>query len=195
MKRKGYYSQSDLYCSTVYGSGIYEWSGQYVQDPLCGDNGEGHISPLLTNIITGEQFFVKRFNCSDKMYPCYRERILTPPVNDYILWPSDMIDLTDEQQTDCSLFVAQEYTPTPTPNEERKGANAFLFPYHPWYASNDAQRTAKCRGAETSSCSQPARSQDNNRYLYLGFDSANRCQQGVRAWTDDHKNAARFFSI
>ena len=67
--------------------------------------------------------------------------------------------------------------------------------YHPWYASNDAQRTAKCRGAETSSCSQPARSQDNNRYLYLGFDSANRCQQGVRAWTDDHKNAARFFSI
>ena len=97
MKRKGYYSQSDLYCSTVYGSGIYEWSGQYVQDPLCGDNGEGHISPLLTNIITGEQFFVKRFNCSDKMYPCYRERILTPPVNDYILWPSDMIDLTDEQ--------------------------------------------------------------------------------------------------
>ena len=86
MKRKGYYSQSDLYCSTVYGSGIYEWSGQYVQDPLCGDNGEGHISPLLTNIITGEQFFVKRFNCSDKMYPCYRERILTPPVNDYILW-------------------------------------------------------------------------------------------------------------
>lgn len=129
MKRKGYYSQSDLYCSTVYGSGIYEWSGQYVQDPLCGDNGEGHISPLLTNIITGEQFFVKRFNCSDKMYPCYRERILTPPVNDYILWPSDMIDLTDEQQTDCSLFVAQEYTPTPTPNEERKGANAFLFPY------------------------------------------------------------------
>ncbi len=65
---------------------------------------KGHISPLLTNIITGEQFFVKRFNCSDKMYPCYRERILTPPVNDYILWPSDMIDLTDEQQTDCSLF-------------------------------------------------------------------------------------------
>lgn len=62
-------------------------------------------------------------------------------------------------------------------------------------ASNDAQRTAKCRGAETSSCSQPARSQDNNCYLYLGFDSANRCQQGVRTGTDDHKNAARFRCI
>lgn len=53
----------------------------------------------------------------------------------------------------------------------------------------------KCRGAETSSCSQPARSQDNNCYLYLGFDSANRCQQGVRTGTDDHKNAARFRCI
>ena len=129
MKTRGYYSQSDLYCSTVYGSGIYEWSGQYVQDPLCGDNGENHLSPLLTNIMTGEQFFLKRFDCSAGMYRCYRERILTPPENDHILWPSDMIDLTGEQQADCGLFVAQEYTPSTTPNEQRRGANAFLFPY------------------------------------------------------------------
>lgn len=129
MKSKGYYSQSDLYYSTVYGSGIYEWNGQYVQDPLCGDNGEGHLSPLLTNIITGEQFFVKRFSCNNKMHNCYRKRILTLPVNKHILWPSDMITLSDEQQRDCSLFVAQEYTPTPTPNEERIGSRALLFPY------------------------------------------------------------------
>ena len=129
MKPKGYYSQNDLSYSTVYGSGIYEWTGQYVQDPLRGDNGQGHRSPLLTNVITGEQFFMKRLNCNDKVQNCYRERILTPPINTHILWPSDMINLTDEQQADCSLFVAQEYTPTPTPSAERAGSSALLFPY------------------------------------------------------------------
>lgn len=129
MKPKSYYNQDDLYYSMIYGSGIYEWNGQYVQDPLCGDNGEGYLSPLLTNVITGEQFFAKRFNCNKKMHDCYRERILVPPVNGQILWPSDMIGLSDQQQADCSLFVAHEYTPTPTPNEERVGASALLFPY------------------------------------------------------------------
>lgn len=129
MKSKGYYSQNDIYYSTVFGSGIYEWNGQLVQDPLCGDKGEGHLSPLLTNIITGEQFFMKRFNCSYKMHNCFRERILTPPINSHVLWPSDMINLTEEQQNDCSLFVAQEYTPTPTPNSQRTGTRALLFPY------------------------------------------------------------------
>lgn len=129
MKSKGYYGQGDLYYSTVFGSGIYEWNGQFVQDPLCGDKGEGHLSPLLTNVITGEQFFMKRFNCSYKMHNVYRDRILVPPVNKHILWPSDMLNLSDEQQSNCSLFVAQEYTPTPTPNEQRTGTRALLFPY------------------------------------------------------------------
>lgn len=129
MKSKGYYSQSDLYYSTVFGSGIYEWNGQYVQNPLCGDKGEGHLSPLLTNIITGEQFFLKRFNCSYKMHNSYRDRILVPPENDHVLWPSDMINLAEEQQSNCSLFVAQEYSPTPTPIERRSGTRALLFPY------------------------------------------------------------------
>lgn len=129
MKSKRYYGQGDLYYSTVFGSGIYEWNGQFVQDPLCGDNGEGHLSPLLTNIITGEQFFVKRFQCSQQMRASYRSRILTPPINKHVLWPSDMIDLDESQQADCSLFVAQEYTPTPTPHDQREGSSALLFPY------------------------------------------------------------------
>ena len=129
MKAKRYYSQTDLYHSAVFGSGIYEWNGQLVQDPLCGDKGEGHLSPLLTNIITGEQFFMKRFHCGSKLRESYIQRILTPPINRHVLWPSDMIELTREQQASCSLFVAQEYTPTPTPDGDRAGASALLFPY------------------------------------------------------------------
>ena len=61
--------------------------------------------------------------------------------------------------------------------------------------SNGAQRTSQCRGTETSSRSQPTRSQNDNRRLHFGFDCANRYQQGVRAGTDDHKSAARFQCI
>lgn len=129
MRSRRYYTQNDIYCSEVYGGGIYEWNGQLVQDPLGGDNGEGCLSPLLTNIVTDETFFMKRLDCSEQMHSCYIAHILTPPCSSHILWPSDMVSLEEEQQNDCSLFVAQEYTPTPTPGEQRPGSSALLFPY------------------------------------------------------------------
>lgn len=127
MTANKYRVQSDLFYSTVYGRGVYEWTGQLVQDPLGGDRGEGRVSPLLSNINTGELFFLKRV--PEYSRARYRQRILLPPRNEHILWPSDMVQLDEEQRRLCSLFAAQEYTPTPTPGEARDEADALLFPY------------------------------------------------------------------
>lgn len=127
MSANKYRTQDDLYYSAVYGRGIYEWTGELVQDPLSGDRGEGHVSPLLANINTGERFFLKRM--SERGRSSYRRRVLTPPRAERILWPSDMVHLDEEQRRACSLFVAQEYSPTPIPEEERNESDALLFPY------------------------------------------------------------------
>lgn len=130
MKANNYLTIDDLYYSTVYGSGIYEWNRhEFVQDPLGGNNGKGLLSPLLTNLLTGESYFIKRINCNYTIHNKLKHRILNPPDRSNILWPSDMINLSDEQAAQCSLFVAQEYTEMPTPMNERKGNRALLFPY------------------------------------------------------------------
>ena len=130
MSTNNYLTTEDLYYSTVYGGGIYKWDRQeFVQDPLGGDNGENLLSPLLTNLITGESYFIKRMNCNYALHNKLRRRILNPPDRSNILWPSDMVNLSDEQSAQCSLFVAQEYTETPTPMNEKKGNRALLFPY------------------------------------------------------------------
>ena len=152
MSAKKYRTQNDLYYSTVYGRGIYEWTGQLVQDPLGGDRGEGRVSPLLTNINTGEQFFLKRM--SERGRSQYRRRILTPPRVERILWPSDMVHLDEEQRHACSLFVAQEYAPTPIPESERDESDALLFPYGGYPMMVDGQR--KLAQIETPNWKSPA---------------------------------------
>ena len=127
--KREYYKREDLYFSLLFGGGIYGWDGEYVQDPLCGDNGEGYLSPLLTNVITGEQFYTKRYSCSPERLASCLEMIRRQPMTDHILWPSDIVELKATQQDDCKLFVAQEYIPEPTPVKERHGDKAFLFPY------------------------------------------------------------------
>ena len=131
MSSKKYYIEEDLYYSTVYGGGVYEWDGkQRVQDPLCGGS---ELSPLLVNHITGESFFMKRLECSGEMLERYRRRILMPPANDHVLWPSDMVEYTDmgddDQKEPCTLFVSREYVADPTPVGRRSGGVALLFPY------------------------------------------------------------------
>lgn len=172
MKSKGYYNQGDLYYSTVFGSGIYQWTGQYVQDPLCGDRGEGHLSPLLVNIITGEQFFAKRLHCTEPLYHSYQDRILTPPRSDHLLWPSDMIDLDEAQQSTCSLFVAQEYTPTPTPTEQREGNHALLFPYGGYPKVEDGIK--KLAQMDTPNWTSKA-VRDMAVQIALALEDVNRC--------------------
>ena len=124
MSTSKYRVPNELYYSEIYGGGIYEWNGQTVQDPLGGDRGEGRVSPLLTSLLSGETFFLKRLpgDARDR----FRTRVLLPPRNEHILWPSDMVHLEEEQREGCSLFVAQSYTPAPA---EQEGTEALLFPY------------------------------------------------------------------
>ena len=120
-----YRDPSELFYSVIYGGGIYEWNGQTVQDPLGGDRGEGRTSPLLTNLFTGESFFLKRL--PDSARDRFRSRILVPPGSEHILWPSDMVHLEEGQREACSLFVTQGYSPAP--DAEREGTDALLLPY------------------------------------------------------------------
>lgn len=121
-------NEEDLLFSCLYGNGIYSLTDEAVQDPLGGDNGEGRVSPLIRNILTEEQYYVKMMDCTDQMYERFRNRILHPPCRDRILWPSDMIDLRGKNIA-CTMFVSQEYTDTPTPVSQRAANVGFLFPY------------------------------------------------------------------
>lgn len=127
----GYFNQIDsgkLLYSCIYGSGIYQNTGQMVQDPLGGDNGEGRLSPLIRSVITGEEFYMKRINCPSQLCEKYRNRINCPPNRSHILWPVDMLNL-DDKDIECSMYVSQEYTDTPTDIHLRGGNLGLLFPY------------------------------------------------------------------
>ncbi len=121
-------NSDELLYSCIYGRGIYQPTGQMVQDPLGGDNGEGSLSPLLRNVITGEEFYMKRVNCSHLLHERYRKRISCPPSRSHILWPVDMVNLKDKD-IQCSMQVSQEYTDTPTDISIRSGNRGLLFPY------------------------------------------------------------------
>lgn len=135
MRAKKYRDPSELYYSSIYGGGIYEWNGELVQDPLSGDREEGASSPLLTNLLTGEVFFLKRLAAGERARAV--EQILAPARNEHILWPSDVVHLNEAQQAACSLFVAREYAPTPS---AREGTDALLFPYGGYPGMTNAQR-------------------------------------------------------
>lgn len=124
-----YYTTDELYFSTMYGGGIYEWSGRMVQDPIGGDNGSGCVSPLLINKVTNESYFMKRMKGDIWEQSKVKKLILDPPGKDCILCPSDLLLLSEEQCKKCSLFVAQEYTENLTSPEDKEGSYAVLFPY------------------------------------------------------------------
>ena len=104
MKQTRYLTPDDLIFSAVYGGGIYRWSGERAPDPLMGEEA---LSPLLTNLLTGETFFLRRLDCpgEEAMASCCR-RILTPPGRKDILWPSDLVFLPMYYQP-ASLILAQ----------------------------------------------------------------------------------------
>lgn len=129
MKATKYYDAETLYFSKLYGSGIYKWSGQLVPDPLCVDNGEGLTSPLLINVISGEQYYARRFSYGARGQFHFWKTVLTPAQKKCILWPSDIIEIGGRQENLFKLFVSQEYAPVATPIEKREGDFALLFPY------------------------------------------------------------------
>lgn len=125
MRRKKYYAAGELCYSAIYGGGIYRWTGETVQDPLGGSREAGLTAPLLTNLRTGEVFFLKRL--PEGTVGRSREQILEPALRGHILWPSDIVHLNSAQQAACGLCVANVYAAS-SPGE-RGGADALLFPY------------------------------------------------------------------
>ena len=136
MKREKYLNTDTLVYSCVFGSGIYLPTSYPIQDPLCGDDGSAAVSPLFRNILTGEEFFAKRINCSKKLqkqapelfFGRYKSLIANPPSRVHLLCPSDMISLSGEQADACRLFVAQEYSDIITPPSPGEDGYAVLFP-------------------------------------------------------------------
>ena len=127
MKQTRYLTPDDLIFSAVYGGGIYRWSGERAPDPLMGEEA---LSPLLTNLLTGETFFLRRLDCpgEETMASCCR-RILTPPGRKDILWPGDLVFLPMSCRDDCAVLALRQYTDTPLPAEDRPGELALLFPW------------------------------------------------------------------
>jgi hypothetical protein len=129
----------ELCCSVLYGRGIYKHDGStMVQDPfqipLYGNKIDKHMSPLFVNIITGERYFAKRLTSSsggidNAVYKSLQKKVLHPADRDSILWPSDMVCLSEELANKCSLFVMQDYKENQTPIENNKCKLALLFPY------------------------------------------------------------------
>lgn len=117
----------DLAFSTVYGGGIYRWSGDLVPDPIMGGD---DLSPLLTSILSGETYFLRRLDCpSEKALDLIRRRILTPPSRENILWPSDLVFLPESRRESCTVFAMRQYTDTPLQPDKRPGDWALLFPW------------------------------------------------------------------
>lgn len=132
-------SESLLY-SCIYGKGLYRATDQMVQDPLGGDSAEVHYCPLLQNIITGEEFYMKLVNCNHHMHNKYIRRILSPPSRSHILWPVDMVYVKDKP-VEWSLYVSQEYTDTPKDVGMRSANRGLLFPYRGFpYMINGVRR-------------------------------------------------------
>ncbi len=195
MSANKYLLSNDLYYSTVYGGGIYTWDGQEkVQDPLCGDSGESHLSPLLTNIITGELYFMKRIQCNKHLFNSIKRSILNPPDRQYILWPCDMILLSETQENDCSMFVSQEYSENITSINQRKGNCGLLFPYggYPKMVSG-VRKLAQINQRNWEKSEQNWKNPEIRsmaKQILIAIDNVNRCGY---AYEDIH--LSRFFFL
>lgn len=123
-----YVQNGQLYRSLLFGRCLYAWYGERAYDPLERLVGNGATSPLLTNLLTGERFFAKRFDGDEYELAKYRSCVLYPIFKSMGSWPCDIIELNDAQAPDYRLFVRHEYTDVPTPVDRWPGRYALLFP-------------------------------------------------------------------
>lgn len=119
---RAYYTQEALSFSLISGGGIYQWTGQTAPEPPGGSDS----GPVVRNVHTGEEFLLKRTNCTAVRMRDYCRYLRLPPPDSCVLWPEDMITLTEEQQMRCGLFVEQFYAEKPASG--RHGSVALLFP-------------------------------------------------------------------
>ncbi len=125
MQTKGYLKADDIYMSGIFGRGIYQWNKRLTPDPLAG----APFSPLVTNIITEEAFFAKRFDSTLLTLQRYQRHILNPPDRTVILWPCDLLECPGSLLEQCGLFVAQKYTGFQSAQCGEKEEGLLLFPW------------------------------------------------------------------
>lgn len=97
MNGKGYFSSDGLFFSAIYGSGIYQWSHKEVQDSFAGEK-EKRSSPVLVSQVTGEKYFARRFQNKELLRNRYQKQIQNPPKGNRILWPVDMVLLSERRE-------------------------------------------------------------------------------------------------
>ncbi len=122
-----YFTKDSLLFSTVFGRGIYHWDGRRIADPLNALSGKP-VSPVLTDIATGEAYFTKRMEGSGLALSRCQSYILSPPEKANVLWPSDMVCIPEAKVASFGLFADQEYSELLTPAEQRRGELVLLFP-------------------------------------------------------------------
>lgn len=127
MRSREYLREDELYYSAIYGGGVYGWDGQFITCPLEGGHRAAPSAPLLTNVLTGERYFAKSARCDAARNAFYHQRILNPPKTECILWPSDMICLSETQAEPFGISVDHVYTGDAPPFEGQKANRALLF--------------------------------------------------------------------
>lgn len=171
-KRNGYLKQEDLIYSRIYGRNRYKFKGESIQNPLGGAGKKGQLTPLLENIITGEQFYCKRIRgTQDYIESYYRAMILNPPAYQNISWPMDMVMMSCEEVEACEVFVESVYC------EENKEPNEYveyvlLFPYIgeiPWKSVAKTLENQKEHGWQNPAIRAMALS------ILQAVESLNRC--------------------
>ena len=127
---KGYRNDVELCFSYLYGNGVYRNAEIYISDPLNSDDSNAGTSSILENVVTGEAFYIKLISWR-KNLDLYSKKVLMPPNCDCISWPSDIIELREEQQLYTSIFAENEYTDNATAFANRTADGALLFSFKP----------------------------------------------------------------
>ena len=124
MKHDSFFKADEFLYSHISGNGIYQLTGETVKDPLDGHYSEVGSSPLIKNVITGEEFYIKLFEHNSYLLEQYSKMITNPPCMNNILWPCDIIELNDALKGKCDLFVGQTY---PEQSRESSCRYALVF--------------------------------------------------------------------
>lgn len=123
-----YNSRDDFYYSILYGNGVYQDAGSRISDPISTSVKNKEYSPVVSNVKTGEQFFLRCF--SKKYLKHYQKMIWYPPSQASVLWPLDIVELNEKQRADCNVYVGQRYSDGKGGGDQKKqeAHYALLFP-------------------------------------------------------------------
>ena len=100
MGKEAYYQRENLFFSTIRGSGVYEWTGEYA-------GGLGG-APIVEDVFDRRRYFLKRLRFPREKER-YTEMILHPPKRGLMLWPKDMVSLEDREMDFCRAFLEPVY--------------------------------------------------------------------------------------